>query len=377
MAKNYGVICYGHNSIYVDNYLQNNYKKRKFHVKYSIPGRGVNDETGILLLIAGYGAQCNSSVYKKMRSEFADKYNLVTIQCDYFGYEYMQAGLEDITVENIDLIRLNISTTNDNAKKIYSNNKLNINKFLNTDLEYKNEIIVNSNLHESIENFNDMGVMQALDNIVATIKVIKYLQRKKLNFNTNKIIIMGNSHGSYLGYLCNIMSRGLYTHILDNSAWIYPVYCNNIRYLIRTRGNSVLVVKYDYKIRTARSPLKGLRIKNLYEKVENKCKIVVYHGENDSLITAKDKYAAVKDIPNLIFNLIKKKDIDNVIFKSTIHGLDADFVKLFEKFYKSHCNSIFLNSKLNIDSNIRIPGGFLLDYSSGLPQLIKDNICNL
>lgn len=204
MAKNYGIICYGHNSIYVNEYLQNNYKKRKIHVKYSIPDGGVNEKTGILLLIAGYGAQCNSKVYKKMRSEFADKYNLVTIQCDYFGYEYMQAGLENVTVEKIDLIRLNISTTNEKAKKIYSNNHININEFLNGNLKYKNEIIVKSNSHETIENFNDMGVMQALDNIVSTIKVIKYLQRKKLNFNTNKIIIMGNSHGSYLGYLCNV-----------------------------------------------------------------------------------------------------------------------------------------------------------------------------
>ncbi|MBU3160081.1 DUF2920 family protein [Clostridium frigoris] len=373
MAKNYGVVCYGHNSIYVDNYLQNNYKKRKFHVKYSIPNEGVNESTGILLLIAGYGAQCNSNVYKKMRAEFADKYNLVTIQCDYFGYEYMQAGLENLTVENIDLIRLNISTTNEKAKRIYSNNNININEFLNSNLKYRNEIIVKSNSHESIDNFNDMGVMQALDNIVATIKVIKYLKRKKLNFNTNKIIIMGNSHGSYLGYLCNVMAKGLYTHLLDNSAWIYPVYCNTPRYIVTTRGNSVLVVKHDYKIRTARSPLKGLRIKNLYDNFENKCKIVIYHGENDNLITAKDKYVAVKDIPNVVFNLIKKEDIDNVIFKSTSHGLDADFPKLFEKFYKSHCNNIFLNNKLNIDSTIRIPGGFLIDYSSGLPQLIKDS----
>lgn len=25
-----------------------------------------------------------------MRHEFSDKYNLVTIQCNYFGYEFMQ-----------------------------------------------------------------------------------------------------------------------------------------------------------------------------------------------------------------------------------------------------------------------------------------------
>lgn len=374
MAKNYGIMCYGHNSVYVDEYLQNNYKKRKFHVKYSIPSGGVNEETGILLLIAGYGAHCNSKVYKKMRGEFADKYNLITIQCDYFGYEYMQDCLENITVENIDLIKLKISTTSENVKNIYSNNNININEFLNCNLKYKNEIFINSNLDETMENFNDMGVMQALDNIVATLKVIKYLKRKKLKFNTNKIIIMGNSHGSYLAYLCNVMCRGLYTHILDNSAWVYPVYYNKNRYLIKTKGNSVLAIRYEYKIKNIKSSLKGLEIKNLYEGFENKCKIIVYHGDSDTLISAKDKYEVVKNIDNTTFNLIKKEDIDNVIFKSTSHGLGADFLNLFEKFYNDYCSNISLNSKLNISSKVSIPGKFTLDYNSELPQLIKDSL---
>jgi hypothetical protein len=374
MSKNLGVIYYGHNSVYTDEYLQNNYKKRKFHVKYSIPSEGVNEETGILLIIAGYGAHCNSKIYKKMRSEFADNYNLVTIQCDYFGYEYMQACLEDVTVEDIDLEKLNISTTNEKYKKIYSDNQININEFLNADLRYKNEIAIKSNFNETLENFNDMGVMQALDNIVATLKVIKYLQRKKLKFNTNKIIIMGNSHGSYLGYLCNIMCRGLYTHILDNSAWIYPVYYNKDRYLELTKGNSVLVVRYEYKIKNIRSSIKGLKIKDLYDEFQNKCKIVAYHGVDDDLITAKDKYEVVKNIPNISFNLIKKEDIDNMIFKSTNHGLGADFLKLFDRFYKNYCNNISLNSKLNISGKVNISYGITLDYSAGLPKLIKDNI---
>lgn len=374
MARNYGIMCYGHNSIYVDNYLQDNYKKRKFHVKYSIPSGGVNKETGILLLIAGYGAHCNSKVYKKMRSEFADKYNLITIQCDYFGYEFMQECLEDVTIESIDLTKLRISTTSEEVNKIYSNNKININEFLNSNLKYKNEIVLKSNFDETIYNLNDMGGMQALDNIVATLKVIKYLQRKKLKFNTNKVIIMGNSHGSYLAYLCNVMCKGLYTHILDNSAWIYPVYNNTDRTLKATKGNSVLIIRYNYKIRNIDSSIKGLKIKDLYDEFENKCNIVVYHGKDDTLITAKDKYEAIKNIPNVIFNLINKEDVDNIIFKSTNHGLDADFIKLFEKFYGDYCNNISVNSRLNISNrNSNISGKFSLDYTSGLPELIKDN----
>lgn len=371
MAKNFGVKYYGHNSIYVDEYLKDNYKKRKFGVKFSIPSEGVNERTGILLLIAGFGAQCDSKVYKKIRQEFADKYNLVTLQCNYFGYEFMQSQIDNCTIESIDLLKLKISTTKERFGKIFSNNTLNINEYFNSNLKYKNEIVLKSNLNETLENFNDMGVMQALDNIVATLKVINYLKRKKLKFNSNKIIIMGNSHGSYLAYLCNVMCKGLYTHILDNSSWIYPVYYKKDRYIVNTKGNSALTTRFEYMIKNIKPPVKVLNLKDLYEKVDNKCKIIVYHGINDNLITAKEKYEVVKNIPNTVFNLITTNNIDNVIFNSTYHGLGADFIKLFEKFYREYCNDIPMKNEFSITNKVYLFDGLKIDFNSGLPELTK------
>lgn len=43
----------------------------------------MNLEASIFLFILGYGGTANSNVHKKMRCQFADKYNLVTIQCAY------------------------------------------------------------------------------------------------------------------------------------------------------------------------------------------------------------------------------------------------------------------------------------------------------
>lgn len=339
MSKNYGVSYYAHNSIYSNNYLENNYKRRKVNTKFSIPKNGVNKETGILLFIAGYGANSNSKVYRKIRSEFADKYNLVTIQCDYFGWEFMQSEILDFNILKED----------------------------------ENEIIIKNCLSETLDNFNDMGVMQALDNIVATLKVIEYLKRKKFKFNANKIIIMGNSHGSYLGYLCNAMCPGLYSHISDNSAWVYPKYCNSDRLLIIPKGNSVVKVLYSYKVKNMKSEVIGLRIRDLYKLWENKCKIVVYHGADDALISAEDKYQGIKNIKNIDFNIINKDKVDGVIFKSTTHGLNADFLNLFEKFHKEYCVNITLKEDINISDTVNMPGGYFIDYTSGIPIIINLN----
>lgn len=42
---------------------------------------GINEETGFLLLIPGFGGHARSNVYKKMRRVFADKYTI--------SYEHM------------------------------------------------------------------------------------------------------------------------------------------------------------------------------------------------------------------------------------------------------------------------------------------------
>ena len=78
MAKEYDFSMYGHPSIYKN-------MERKLHVYFTEPEEGINEYTGILLLIPGFGGNSKSNVYKKMRNIFADKYNLVVVQCDYFG----------------------------------------------------------------------------------------------------------------------------------------------------------------------------------------------------------------------------------------------------------------------------------------------------
>ncbi len=58
MAKEYDFSMYGHPSIY-------NPRERKLHVYFSEPNGGINGNTGIFLLIPGFGGNSQSNVYKK------------------------------------------------------------------------------------------------------------------------------------------------------------------------------------------------------------------------------------------------------------------------------------------------------------------------
>lgn len=336
MAQNYRLSINSHNSIYTNIPINQVGYDRKVNVYYSLPQAGTNADTGILLIISGFGGEANSNVYKQMREEFADKYNLVTIQCNYFGYEFMQS----LTDTNSLLAKITKPLLSNYIEKedleiIFPNNQLSINelsKYKKKSVTIKLPVNLSS---ENVSNFNDMGFMQAIDNINAVLYILNFLYENNLPFNTKKILSYGFSHGAYLAYLCNAFAPKLFSLIIDNSAWLYPVYllttrlfwakitdyirlCFSFEYF--ACKNSNLKVIYDKDI---------LSLDYLYSKFNNKCEIIAYHGFDDELIHAIKKRAFCNKLNYCNYNEIDEYKLDNNIFKSTTHGLGADFKKLF------------------------------------------------
>lgn len=64
-------------------------KERNLDIIFKEPDNGINNETGLLINVSGFGGDMNSNVYKKMRNEFSNNHNLVVVQCNYFGSEFM------------------------------------------------------------------------------------------------------------------------------------------------------------------------------------------------------------------------------------------------------------------------------------------------
>lgn len=321
MSKDYELTWPGHPNIYIDS------SPRDLTFYFSEPENGVNNETGMLLLIPGFGGNAKSNVYKKMRSIFADQYNLVTVQCDYFGQEFMQGSQS---------VNLNISK--DELSSVFSDNELkqvyldgfNASAFLEIGSKYNLNVTVKETLKESLDNFNDMGLMQAIDNLTALHYVIKILEDNGLSFNTKKVILFGQSHGAYLSYLCNALSPNLFSLLIDNSAWIFPVYLSAPRYLTNKIGNMNWFIEFNYRAGSLAYDGEFLDLQTLYELFENKCKIVCYHGTTDNLISHVEKQSFCEKIANCTLYEIGEVNVDGKVFKSTNHGLDADFLMFFE-----------------------------------------------
>lgn len=307
MSKNYHFTTDAHPNIY------NRLSPRKFDIYFSEPDTGINSETGLLLLIPGFGANAQSNVYKKMRSVFADKYNVITIQCDYFGWEFMQQ----------------------------------------------------EPMQESLDNFCDMGVMQALDNLASIFMVVGILRENNLVFNTKKIIAYGHSHGAYIAYLCNAFAPNLFSLIIDNSAWLFPVYLKTNR-LLNVDGD---LREFRYLARSVVKDFEILDLPTLYMNFTNQCLIHSFHGVDDNLISLSAKRSFCEQVNRCNLHEITKEKVDKQLFRSTSHGLHADFLRLFDLVYS---NVVFeYDSKLEIP-NCRIRTkeySYFFDYSGYLPRL--------
>lgn len=369
MAEDIEFSIMGHPSIY-----NNKYQDRELKVYLGIPERGVDTETGLLLLISGFGGNARSNVYKKMRSCFADQYNLVTIQCDYFGHEFMQAGSNACL--QIDKNTLHDVLSNDSIIDV-GENILDLNLLLSKANGRSFRILGQEKLDETIYNFNDMGIMQAIDNVAAVLATIYILEDNNYDFNRGKIILYGHSHGAYLAYLCNFLAPELCSLIIDNSAWLYPAYLSGPRYLVNKIDNLEIVICFDYLATKMPQDREILSLDILYRHINNKCRIISFHGSSDALVSIWDKKNYCKIINNCNFIEINPDKVDGKIFKSTNHGLDANFIELFD-YVIGNFNPVFPRKKSIVTPRIIHKTNkwtYNIDYSSGLPVLLRSANC--
>lgn len=188
---------------------------------------------------------------------------------------------------------------------------------------------VKAKLTESIDDFNDMGYMQAID-LITAIEIVKAIVKDNdYIFDEKRTIGYGHSHGAYLLHLSNRLAPHLFSYLIDNSAWIEPVYMYQNRTLYQKLGTLTLAVEFEYLAKEVIVNKSHLNLENLYKDSVGSAQIISFQGDEDTLVNHLDKERIICSIPRAEFQLITEQKVDQVIFKSNQHGLDADFLELF------------------------------------------------
>jgi len=293
-------------------------RERNVEVFYTEPEDGVNSATGFLLLISGFEGDTRANVYKKMRVEFSDRQNLVVVECDYMGYQFMGSQ----TMKEVHGIMQGL------AEKI--------NGMLERGESLPKEVLSEHFLQEeSPDDFCELGLFQALDNLRALKGVMDLMKCRGYEYNENRIIAYGYSHGAYLALLCNALRPHLFSGILDNSGWVYPVYlyrpriCSGVWSDSGTGESRKLFVFVDYQGRQWIDDLEVYNLRRMYSQFHNHARILSFHGEEDGLVPLKEKENFGDGVDNLRLYVIREADVDGKIFQNTKHGMGSDFLRLF------------------------------------------------
>lgn len=319
MAQNYEIEIQAQASIYGS-------KDRTIKVYFSEPQKGADKDTGLLLILAGYGGSATSNIYTKMRQQFADEYNLFTVQCDYFGYEFMQ----NIPADEI---------TDEMIKETLSNAELDLLR-----REYDKYVhILNGKiffqhikLNESSDDFNDMGLMQMIDNLRALKVVIDIVMENGYTISPDRVYAYGFSHGAYLAYLCNAFCNNLFTGIIDNSSYLIPYYLNHSRDTAIVKDGIRIDQIYTYNANKYIQDEEILNLRYLYRQFKNDARIICFAGDGDFMTSLDDKKAFLSTVDNSTVDVITQKRVDMRCFKSNAHGLEADFIELFKYAYDKY-----------------------------------------
>lgn len=313
MAKEYTIEIVGQPTRY-------SHETRKFNMYFAEPETGANEETGILLFLAGYGGHAMSKVYQKMRRTFADQYNLITLQCDYLGTEFMQDDQHMPITE--ELIQKNF--TQNDLQRILERKERKEDRF-------KDEVITGYvPMKEDRDNFNEMGLWQAMDNLMAIQVLLDIMKENGLGHPKNGIIMYGQSHGAYLAYLCNFLAPDLFSLLIDNSGYLFPYYIEHDRAVTKVGEKITLQKVHHYMVSDMKIDRECYDLRKLYRGFKNKAQIIVYHGADDTMIPLEEKRAFLNEINQVHLHVVTREMTQEGVFSSSSHSLGADLLELFQ-----------------------------------------------
>lgn len=317
-------------------------------MSWNTRGGGIYEDTGMLILLTGYGASITSRVFQKMQEEFSNLYNMVVIRIDYYGSKYMgREMLADVYAKLEEAWELP-----------------------------PGRYVLEIETGETREEFNDMGIMQALDIVNATLSAIRYLQRKYRGINTKKVILFGSSHGAYLAHLANLICPGLYAAMVDISAYLRPYYLDHSRELVIKCGETGVRIHMEYFLQLHpeyryHESLYDLRF--LYKNKKNTCKILAFHGREDEMVDFRERELFIGALDNAELVLIEEEDVDGILCGNADHGLGMDFFELF-RIVMPMLNSILREQSTEVELEKEVVLGdteafVRISYEGDLPRL--------
>jgi hypothetical protein len=347
---------------------------RVMEISFTEPDGGITERTGLLLIIPGFGECGDLGTLHTMRNQLSNRYNMVVVQCLYFGSSFMGNISKPQFRVDMDILRTAFSDQEMNF--VYDGTRLDVNKLIDVGSNYHIHLNGEELLNESLTEFNDMGIMQAIDNLSAVYAVQAILEDNEYHLDSNKMMVYGRGHGGYLAYLINALAPELFSHLFEQDAWIFPPYLDGVRELGGNKGKLTFTIRFDYYAKTVPFDRELLSLPILYTGFTNRATIHSYQNADIHPSALIPKKSFIQSTPRS--TLHQKPTAGNAVSAELIlPQIETWIAELMDREINEHLSRPI--SKLHLVGRNRTTRlstkqyNYVIDYSSGMPVFQRVN----
>jgi len=183
---------------------------------FTIPETGIDTDTGVIMVIPGFGESCETEHQKGLRAYLANKLNCIAVGTSYFGiYRSSQIQLTPSFLYNYNRIYgLNMSFDDfalaQSGEELYRMITEPVLRRGVTSLDIRCQPLLITDKGE----YQSWGFLPAVDNLRVLGEIIN-----KYDINRKKIIAFGNGYGGYIAMLMGKFAPQTFSLIIEREAY--------------------------------------------------------------------------------------------------------------------------------------------------------------
>lgn len=312
-------------------------------LRYAVtrPDSGIDDDTGLILYIGGYGSAYDDAYTRNLRSHLANTYNCVTASVDYFGAECHQEN------ERIPAPDFFVNLKRHFGLEITASSQTPIRDIARAALDAlcdKGVTRLPPDVHfiSPGRQYDSFGLLPALDCLQVTHRLIR-----DYPVNRGRMFLLGSSYGGYIGLLINKIAPATFRLIIDNSGFSSPADTPNsiqgvtglnyrgLRVAVRSQLHFSLNPEAPNYFNPAFAKIRELRVPEHYSPSDTS--IQSYHSATDDFAPIAHKrelFALLAQTRPAELMVVGDHDLDGRCFKTLEHGMQASMRGLFQRSYE-------------------------------------------
>jgi hypothetical protein len=308
-----------------------------------------NPAKGLVFIIAGFGDDGAAEYSQLMRRYICGRYDMVAVSVDYHASE-ARPPMAKYELLGEELCRvLGYLAIKDIHLKL---DAANIDGFLSDVNKAGYPVKIAANLIPQNGDYQNFGVMQAMDHIFVLNDIIN----SGIEFDTNNIICLGSSHGAYIAHLIHKFAPNTINAVIDNSGYAIPlvqfiggrpeytVVMNNIslecNVVTKWRFENSYTPEFFGPGRYAiRDTLNAQHLAEAVAKSSRHCQFRMINSATDGISPVGMKETQCRLLQANGFDaqlrIVGEEDLDGKVLKSLGHGLDASMSGVFDLYADS------------------------------------------